>query len=549
MTETWQPSSGHYGLYDDHHLLIHLPGFEAPLLSSPSIDAFVRSHSPEDQEDRAFRDAVTVHEIRHMDDCCGTIAGITLFQAHVTRLISFAQVCARLRNDDLKLQLPLKDWVRESSCPSYVRKFWTELTWGGTTGQLYTGRVSFPLASRPPFAVYSDMEPIPGHRLPVIAIAVEEGDDQKATQPQQPTFFVVPVGFEQLIEGTASALQDAYIDLWPSEIADRVRARFKTEAPRPTQPQTKGFYAYPPYEVTGRLLSTYLSKRGLASYPRDRLVELADRGLMWGSMPTHGATNWRHPGGGFVCAMEEADWTADPQKAATRPRFTRAQLQKFRDALEAKTPAPELLPSRTILDCINYIACFVIRHISLPILDLRLKLGDRLMTHCGTYLRHWAKFPRPPVIVTDTEYLTNPFADGDFERKWIEFVMFSDIAMKIWDSRTRSIDCARAFGQIPGLSAFDLFPPTGCEAKIKAKTCRIWSEGRQLPHCRFALMLKGASLLPFEPNVPMLPVKYRGTALSEHGRRALQGARGLLAERYGRAPGRQMAGCDDEMRY
>src|SRR5262249_29660360 len=147
---------------------------------------------------------------------------------------------------------------------------------------------------------------------------------------------------------------------------------------------------------------------------------------------------WQHPGGGFVCAMEEADWTADPNRAATRPSFTKTQLLKFREALEAGTPVPESLPSRTITDCINQIACFVIRHISLPILDLRLELGDRLMTCSRTYLQHWAKFPRPPVIVTDTEYLAPPFGDEDFERKWIEFLMFSDIAIKIWDSRTRS---------------------------------------------------------------------------------------------------------------
>jgi hypothetical protein len=400
---------------------------------------------------------------------------------------------------------------------------------------------------RPFDDVYTDIEPVPGHRLPVIAIAIEgaHAESQNAEPRQQSSFLGVPIGFEQLIEGTASTLQDAYLDLWPSEIAERVRARFKTEAARPSQPQTKGFYAYPPYDVTTHLLSTYLSKRGLSSYPRDRLIELADRGLMWGSMPTHGEKKWRHPGGGFVCAMEEADWTADPNRAATRPISTKAQLLKFRDGLEAGTPVPESLPSRTIVDYINQIACFVIRYISLPILDLRLGLGDRLMTCCRTYLRHWAKFPRPPMIVTDTEYLANPFGNENFVSKWIEFVMFSDIAIKIWDSQTRSIDCARAFGQIPGLRAFDLFPPTGCEAQIKAKTCRIWSEGRKLPDCRFALTLKGASLLPFEANVPMLPVTYRRAGLSQNGGPAPRGPRGLLAGKSStRRSARRMARCD-----
>jgi hypothetical protein len=97
-------------------------------------------------------------------------------------------------------------------------------------------------------------------------------------------------------------------------------------------------------------------------------------------------------------------------------------------------------------------------------------------------------------------------AGAAFERNWIEFVMFSDVAVKIWNSRTRSIDCARAFGQIPGIRVFDLFPPTGCDKEIKAKTCRIWFEGRKLPNCRFNLALKGASLVPFGPDVPMRPV-------------------------------------------
>jgi hypothetical protein len=506
MLIRWQPQDGIYGLYDHHHVLVHLPGFDAPVLTRRQINEFVRSNTIERQEDRAFRDAVTVHEIRHMHDCCGTIAGITMFQTHISRLIEFAKVCARLRNDNLLIQLPLIEWVRDGSCPAYVREFWVRLVWSVQTGQVFTGRVTCPLGEKPTFEVYTDIEAFPGHRIPAIAIPVKQSEEGEGVVPREEAFFLVPIGFEHLIEGTAWALQDAYLDLWPSDVAESVRRRIKTESLRPSQPQTKGFYAYPPYEVTERLLGRYLSQRGVLSHPRDRLVELADRGLMWGLMPTHGATSWRQPGGGFVAAMEEADWTANSDRPATRPVLKDAELRKFRDELEARTPLPASLPPRTILHCLNYINRFVIRHISIPILDLRLKFGDRLMTHYGTYLRHRAKFPRPPMIVTDTQYLADPSAGAMFERNWIEFVMFSDVAIKIWNGRTRSIDCARAFNQIPGIRAFDFFPPTGCDREIKAKTCRIWFEGRKLPDCRFNSTLKGASLVPFEPDTPLRPV-------------------------------------------
>jgi hypothetical protein len=203
-----------------------------------------------------------------MHDCCGTIAGITLFQAHVTRLIAFAQICARLRRDNLRMHLPLNEWVNDASCPAYFREFWAQLAWSVQTGHVFTGRVDFPVGGRPPFEVYTDIEPFPGRRLPATGIAAEDsaqGDPNAASR--EAASFVVPVGFEHLIEGTAWALQDAYLDLWPLEVADRVKRRFKAEFLRPSQPHTDDFYAYPPYDVTDRLLRRYLSARGVVGIP------------------------------------------------------------------------------------------------------------------------------------------------------------------------------------------------------------------------------------------------------------------------------------------
>lgn len=485
---------GEYGSYHHFLLAIRVPEAKPEVLSPRQARKYGKSHSENEQIDRALRDTVLLHELRHFHDCFGTLAGLSLFECHMSRVTAFLSVCSQLFNDGKYLQLPLTDWITTPECPEYVKLFVSRLATNAKLEAVFSGRVQLPVSPGPADDIYRIFEISPGVRVPAFPLQIrtatlfeEEGYPPEFTGHET---HWVPIGFEQLIEGNAQALQRTYLEaVWP-RISEAIwRDMTQREVLPGQEADERQRFARSPYNVTDFLLSKYLYRQhNIRPFHRARLLELTDRALTLGHCARHaGKQNMRNPGGEFVLMMEAADWSRGTKRKVSQSRMGVDALKGIIDAYAAETPLPGPTDRPNIRTSADYIWNYAIHEIALPLLRLKLKRGDELFFEPKTYMRNYPSYPTPPIIISDAGITTRRQEQTmEFLHHWVEFSLLSDICLQIWTGAAR-ITCARAYNTIPGIQHFDLCPSQGCDSAIRNRQCQPWDPAFDdpLPPCAF----------------------------------------------------------------
>ncbi|SAL79916.1 hypothetical protein AWB71_06005 [Caballeronia peredens] len=500
-----RPVGGEYGSYNHFLMAIRIPKVIPELSSAKEALRFSRSHSPEDQIRVALSDLAMLHEIRHFHDCFGTRAGISLFRCHISRITAFLDVCKKLYEEGRYLKLPIVDWASTSDCPDYVKVFLRRLAKNVIFESIFSGRVEFSVTQGPTSTIYRNFEAAPGGYIPAFplqvgTVIVYEGDHPPSDHGTNTHWQAI--GFEQLIEGNAQALQRTYLEaIWPS-ISESV---WKMTTSHAVLPDTE-FAEYRdfirlPYNVTDFLLTKYLSKtHNITAFHRDRLLEITDRALMFGTCAQLEKDQMMaQPGGGFVLTMEGADWSRGTKKPVSERKVGVASLQRILAAY-SKTPKPVPYSGRNMQSSVDYIWSYAIHEIVVPLIKMRIKRGDEIFFDAGEYMKHYRELPFPPIIFSDSGVKSlHGVETKELLHHWSKYAILSDVCRQIW-SGASFISCARAYNALLGIGRFDLaYAPYECETAIKNRDCLTWDPkfNDPLPQCVFRDALMTLRLMPF----------------------------------------------------
>jgi hypothetical protein len=500
------PESAQYGSYNHFLLSLHVPKFRNRPSSPDEATHFTQKHTKKEQIDAALNDVALMHELRHFHDCFGTMAGISLFECHLSRLNMFLDICRKLYQEGRLLKLPLFEWADDLDCPAYVKKFIKDLICNVTLENIFSGRVDFPIQKGKEELVYKTFEVLPKINVPAFplqigSISIYEG--------HPPTFNDVntswaPIGFEQLIEGNAQALQRTYLEgVWPT-IVDSVWSLMTTRAGAPQNESSEvRNLTRIPYNITDLLLTKYLSKQhNIEKFDRDRVLEISDRALMWGWCPSLGAKQvMRSAGGGFVLSMEDADWSKGTDCVVTKSPTSHEGLRTLASRY-ASTPHYSVTEGRNIQSAVDYIHRFSIHEIISPLIALRIQHGANIFFETEKYLKNLAAFPFPPLIFSDESLSQRDDIDADdFIRNWAKFAILSDVCGQIW-SGAKLITCARAYNYLPGIKFTDLCKKPGCDNAIRNRECLTWDPryNDPFPYCVFRDVLMTVRLMEYSAN-------------------------------------------------
>jgi hypothetical protein len=474
-------NSNSYGTYYHQHISIQL-GQDSLPFDEIELQRFIEaSPGVEEQLHSALEEIAILHEFRHFHDCFGTIAGISLFDSHIARLMAFAEICARLQRDAVSMRLPFLDWAKDRNCPDYVKVFIDRLQKGAYLERIFMGAIDVPRIPGIDDRSWVEL-PFPHGNglLPAFPMAMRTGyetpDGNLHLDPGGSTKFV-PIGFEALIEGNAQALQRSIIEgRWPTAVSKLFWN--KTVVIRGSKGESLEDRPPLPYNVTDLLVSKFLrTKHGIEQFPRAWITKLADRALMIGHAPIHASQQTMiQPGGVFVTLLEEATWNADKSQIETTASMNSGEIAKLIDRITASVVAvPKSAASLGAI--VQRMRSYVFDEIVIPLLKLRLEIGDILFCDHNVYLSNFRRLPMPPFMLTPSGFKGSGVT---LLPMWTQFVLFSDLAQQIWSNQT-ILECGKAVGNLPELKQFELLPDFGCTAQLKKRNCLHWYPGRTTP--------------------------------------------------------------------
>lgn len=491
-----------YGSFDPYHFCIDSSSGPGGILDEQGVASYVANHSVDVQVDRAMRDVTLLHELRHLHDSFGTIAGLTFFWTHISRLKAFSNVLKRLKQDKLRLRLPLHEWADEPTCPDYVREFSTRIMGGLVTEAVFLGKAP------PQDATGKQHEPfievrLGRSRFPAFPMQLGVSATGPSGQPTPPAIrtIAIPIGMEHLLEGNAQALQRTMLQaVWPAHVEERVLERMRVHWVAGDLSEVKSFLTLP-YNITDLALSRYLRLRhGIEKFPRARLTELTDRALMVARSLGHGdAGPAPLPGGAFVTLMERIDWKTKVHQALFQDEEPehddRPTLTRMIDALRGAQTPDQLFESDPAPNPIDVCDAFATHHLALPLLQLRLAHGPSVLSSFEGYMAQFAQMPVAPVVSTPGGLSLSNDMNERMLRTWTRYAMFSQLALQVWRGAD-SLKCPRAFNFVAGLESVEYNAPSGCVAEVDGGRCPEWRVGdaRAAPNCYFSHMLRTFSL-------------------------------------------------------
>lgn len=485
-----------FGTYYHQHLAVRVSSEDLPL-DDAELDALLKS-GPQIERllQIALQEVAWLHEVRHFHDCFGTLAGITLFDAHMHRLMAFAEVCAQLKRDNIPLRLPFLTWAKSADAPSYVKLFADRLDKGLFLEQIFLGSFELPTTSGHDTRCWSNFPTVRVRgEVPAFPLALASGyerDDGTLELLPGGSNRWVPLGFEVLLEGSAQALQRSILESrWPKEVSDLLwklttTSRGAKGGPIPEAPNL-------PYNIIDLLVSKYLrNEHDISQFPRIYITELIDRALMLSQAPIYGSTQTMlQPGGAFIMALELADWKKPAVKPLTPPTIKRKDLKALIDNIST-TLSANAETTQSPAGIVRSMRDYALREITIPLLQARLRFGDKLFYDHTIYGKNITNLPLPPMFLTPSGV---KIGDHSILQLWTKYVLFSDISQQIW-SNSAILECGKATSTIPELAQFELAPVVGCTPHLKSRRCLHWYSGREsaMPDCIVTATLRAIGL-------------------------------------------------------
>lgn len=400
------------GSLDDQAILGYYQPFY--LFASVRFGRAETSKAPEEMQDLLSPDKLIgyalaryafIHEIRHFHDYFGTIAGISLFSAHLQQVRAFANFVEALRSSGKSLELPLDaSWFDDESHGETAK------------GLLRNWRIF--LQSTATFTEAFEKTVEHGHH-PNDYVIYKKRENNKPDVPTFPLSMGIltgervtpltvcyPIGLEVLAEGNAQALQRGLMEVECSaSLADRLVTLMESRTIESDDPIESLRANATPYNVTDLLVSKYLRLRGYPEFQRTTILQLTDQALSWSYMRPI-SKPWEVPatfelvdvGRRFINILEAS--SVQNLVDGTVP-YSTGLLEVYQSVLEeiSKSKKPdELRYEGDLVSPIDMIEAIVAHHITAPLLRARLETNHEVFYSIPKYMEKLGTLPQLPVL-------------------------------------------------------------------------------------------------------------------------------------------------------
>jgi hypothetical protein len=458
----------------------------------------------------AFEATSLFHEVRHLYDAFGTLAGISLFGAQMSLLKSFCVEMHMLRREGLSWSLPLAGWAKAPELAQARRDFVRRAR------AIHSGTAMF-LAAFKPVEVPGHIEELvvkvdgPGGAIDAFPLRFVSYVEDRAT----PKTVLCPLGFETFMEGNAHAVARNLVgSYFPPEVADELLMAVHVIDLDDEDDAEAGIAGRtPPYMVVDLLISRFLRAHGVEQFPRNIVFGLIDIVLSqsWLEIidiaPGVTGAKFDNLGGVLVDVLgQQSVEDLATGKVTAAPEIDagyRALLDQLEKGGDWDTVEDDLSPLSSMMIWESYCA----QHLTVPLLRARLASDHAAFrTHEG-FAELLGKFGQLPVSVVDGGLRFN--LPERVVQAWGHVTMIASILHQLLDGRER-VDCPRRAETVPGIHACSFVAESDCANFIRTG-CGRFEAGifAPSPPCHFEDILRrcglardGADADPIRPAPP-----------------------------------------------
>lgn len=439
------------------------------------------------------------HEMRHLYDCFGTLAGLSMISQSFQAMKSFALTSTHLRKSGKVWEIPLPSGVTAEQLDSRIRS--TALGVRAT----YFG-VGYFQASFDPFFIEGHLESpyikVPagrgGQEIDAFPLRVMGGVEGKPLVPQSR---ILPLGFEAFAEGTAHAISRTFAESYFSDEVARslVPTVFKREIESNEKSNSWGEMDLP-YNTTDLMISRYLRGRGIERFPRNLVLAATDIVLSRARLGIYeielgkyaieissfgeilmevlsGATD-----------LELSSGVISDQKGGELYMKLLTELEKG-EGWNAVSDYND--PFSSILIWESYVA----QHVTIPLLRARMESNHKAFTTSDGFFSLSQKFV-PPVAVKNGKLGFDDDVPMRVRQAWGHVVMVDDLMRQI-GSLAPIIRCPRVHMRVPGADSivWTRNSKQSCDWNFK-RGCGAWAvNGFQMqPDCLFTSALHSLAI-------------------------------------------------------
>lgn len=470
----------------------HYIGLVQHSLNDDAVDAMRRSLAGDHswRNDRAERDIIETayrstslfHEMRHVVDAYGTMAGMSLFGGYMALLKDY---CAEL--DILKQSgatLPLTRWVMEPNQPQERRDFVRRARAFTIGAKLFLGTYD-PVAEpghNEELLVSGKAGNGPIDAFPLRILLQENGE-------LTPMTVYSPVGFEVFMEGNAHALARSMVDrLFPEFVADDLLMAIHAVEDDPDT--DAGFKAHaPPYMIADLLISRFLRHRGVDQFPRDIVIALCDIAMSLSIFrleevgPGLTGARFESLGRALIETLEMQDVDRLAKGEVVEPTIVTDLYKQMLGSLEQGGDWDTVPDDNSPLASVMIWESYVAQHFTVPLLKARLESNHHAFRSVDGFFDLLSTIITGPVLVTDKG------VSADMPKRvfqaWGHVTMLASLFQQLVDGRSM-LRCPRRFNAVPGIDHIN-FSMEGHCSQWAALGCGTYEAGvfAASPTCLF----------------------------------------------------------------
>jgi hypothetical protein len=346
------------------------------------------SASPVMQLDQAMRATAVLHEFRHLADCFGTIAGVSLFREYIRLLERFVHA-SRQASKELG-----RDWIftaaSRTDLPAYLRTTLNRLVGYHVASKIF--RAPFrPIVARDP----DDIQQVPIELTPpplafgklpdstVAAVRLQYAT-LPATAEEKPRLSALlhPIGFESLVEGNAIVVQRGVIQHRYGIDVDRIMTMYPVLPSKRTRFEDDELAAAAlPYSATDLTITKILRKNGRGSFPRDAVLQATDLCLSQARFESVEDVGYlaSSPGDAFI-AIVEANSQELAEGRLKHPESVTKQYADLRTWIDEIPHHDRYANPFDLHAALGIIQSYALRQLTLPLVRERLETDHAAFT-------------------------------------------------------------------------------------------------------------------------------------------------------------------------
>lgn len=510
------------GTYEYRLALVHTTSSEEAiaLLDNPSL---VQRHAGNTEKvlQLLLQATSDIHERRHYVDNFGTLAGITMFAAHMEGLKHFLGASRLLKHKKLEWQLPLSKWVGQSGCPAEIRGLRRYARSQNVALDIFNGNLERIVAPGHraewwvdvPIDVEGFGEPMNTPAFPISMFTAKSEEDARAGGGIATTVYS-PLGYEALLEGTAHSLARTFVESFFPDVAQDFLVKYgdplrmQSSLDEAAQAQLIRDHVNP-YNITDLMISKALRAHGIQEFPRTLVRKLSDIALSKGLLrlehlnESQTRCEIRNPAQALIDTLVKAQPGQLRDATLPYPDTLRILYESLLTSYK-KGGDWDKVEHRQRDEAAVYVwESFLAHHVVVPLLERRIETEHASFYDADQSMAQLFD-PGLPMVRVSNEQLTFQNIPDEVQTAWLHQMMQGEIAEQVLND-AELILCPRAHHLLPGMKSVDL--SGGHCARNKRRGCGSWQQGREnvMPSCLFTRTLQTFGFIPIQQVSPAAP--------------------------------------------